>query len=221
MPVHSSVAFHRVPVWQKSLLVYHLSSISFPLRRYPLASKWAHVTSTAVWKNEMACVQKQQYKTPIIVLNIFLQDSEFGKIGKNPCEEWISSFDQKRKYQKPKPKIYFHKNHRTSAQYVQCNHKIKFQIQNTRNKLTIWRQESSEKMIVGQILVHFNRLEKHVPKNTKILSTLASHDKHTAMSVCLSSSSETRAPPANAFLYRELQKEQWLWFWFKWLFLMS
>lgn len=114
VPVHSSVAFHRVPVWQKSLLVFHLSSISFPLRHYPLASKWAHVTSTAVWKNEIACVQKQQYKNPIIVLNIFLQDSEFGKIGKNPCEEWISSFDQKRKYQKPKPKTYFHKNHRTN-----------------------------------------------------------------------------------------------------------
>lgn len=63
-------------------------------------------------------------------------------------------------------------------------------------------------MIVGQILVHFNGLEKHVPKNTKSLSALASHDKHTAMSLCLSPSSETRAPPEDVFLYRELKKEQ-------------
>ena len=68
-----------------------------------------------------------------------------------------------------------------------------------------------KKMIVEQILVDYRELERDVPKTAKILSTLASYNQCTAMSVCLSSSCATRALWEDIFPYRELQKELWHW----------
>lgn len=78
----SSVAFHRASAWQEPVLLHFLSSLCFPLRLHPLATKRAHVTRQAAYKNEITQFQSLQNQTLPLLETLYFSFKilHFGKL---------------------------------------------------------------------------------------------------------------------------------------------